>query len=98
MPTTTASASDGLPAGPVRPYSPSWRADGLNKTLASRLQQRDLLAKLPAWPWSAGTLRGFVTAILLPLRLFLMRRAVAQFVYRRDPGTEAGAMVRCRAA
>jgi hypothetical protein len=56
------------------------RADGLNKTLASLLQQRDVLAKLPTWPWSAGTLRAFVTAIFLPLALFLVQRILSQLV------------------
>lgn len=56
------------------------RADALNKTLASMLQQRDVLAKLPTWPWSSGTLRGFVTAIFLPLALFLLQRFLSQLV------------------
>ena len=56
------------------------RADALNKTLASLLQQRDVLARLPTWPWSAGTLRGFVSAILLPLVIFLIQRVLVQFV------------------
>jgi hypothetical protein len=56
------------------------RADGLNKTLGSMLQQRDVLAKLPTWPWSTGTLRAFITALLLPIVLFLIQRALAQLV------------------
>jgi hypothetical protein len=49
------------------------RADSLNKTLDSMLQQRDALAKLPTWPWSTGTLRAIVTAILLPMLLFVLQ-------------------------
>lgn len=56
------------------------RADALNKTLSSLLQQRDVLAKLPTWPWSAGTLRAFVSAILLPLVIFLLQRVLGSFV------------------
>ena len=56
------------------------RADGLQKTLGSLLQQRDVLAKLSTWPWSTGTLRAFVTAILLPLALFVVQRLLAQLV------------------
>jgi hypothetical protein len=56
------------------------RADALNKTLSSVLQQRDVLARLPTWPWSAGTFRGFVTAILLPLAIFLIQRVLLQFM------------------
>jgi len=54
------------------------RADAVNKTLLSLLQQRDVLAKLPTWPWSAGTLRGFVTAILLPVFVFLLQMLVGR--------------------
>ena len=43
-------------------------------------QQRDVLAKLPTWPWSVGTLRGFVTAILLPLVLFLIQMLLSRAI------------------
>lgn len=56
------------------------RADGLGKTLASLIQQRDVLAKLPTWPWSVGTFRGFLSALLLPLAVFLMQRFVVQLL------------------
>jgi hypothetical protein len=56
------------------------RADGLNKTLGSLLQQRDVLARLPTWPWSPGTLRGFVSVILLPIALFMAQRFLGQFL------------------
>ncbi|MEO8272568.1 MAG: hypothetical protein ABI620_00710 [Chloroflexota bacterium] len=56
------------------------RADAQNKSLATMIQQRDVLAKLPTWPWSTGTLRAFVTAILLPLGLFLIQRVLTQLV------------------
>lgn len=56
------------------------RADGLNKTLSSLLQQREVLARLPTWPWSTTTLRAFVSAIMLPLALFLVQRILGQVV------------------
>jgi hypothetical protein len=56
------------------------RADALNKTLGSVLQQREVLARLPTWPWSTTTLRAFVSAILLPLALFLVQRVLGQLV------------------
>ena len=56
------------------------RADGLQKTLGSLVQEREILARLPTWPWSTGTLRGFATAILLPVALFLIQRTLSQFV------------------
>ena len=59
------------------------RADGLQKILSSVIQEREILAKLPTWPWSAGTLRGFVTAILLPLALFVGQRLLGDALLGR---------------
>jgi len=56
------------------------RGDALNKTLGSLLQQREVLAKLPTWPWSSGTVRGFVSVILLPLVLFMVQRFLGQLL------------------
>jgi hypothetical protein len=56
------------------------RADGLNKMLASLLQQRDVLARLPTWPWSTGTIRGFGSALFLPIVLFLVQRYLGQLL------------------
>jgi hypothetical protein len=56
------------------------RADGLQKTLGSLVQERDILAKLPTWPWSTGTIRGFASALVLPLGIFLLQRYVGGFL------------------
>lgn len=56
------------------------RADALQKTLSSLLQQREVLAKLPTWPWSSGTIRGFGSALLLPLVIFMLQRVLAAAV------------------
>jgi hypothetical protein len=56
------------------------RMDGLNKALASLVVERDLLARLPTWPWQPGTLGAFATAIVLPVALFLVTRALERFV------------------
>lgn len=54
------------------------RADAWNKTLASLQAEGAILAKLPTWPWSMGTLRGFASAILLPITLLLVQQAVSR--------------------
>lgn len=56
------------------------RGDALNKTLGSLLQQREVLAKLPTWPWSTGTIRGFGSALFLPILLFLVQRYLGQLL------------------
>jgi hypothetical protein len=55
-------------------------ADGLNKTLATLVVERDLVAKLPTWPWSAGTFWGFASAVLLPIGLWLVTRTLERLV------------------
>ena len=56
------------------------RADGLQKALGSLLQEREILARLPTWPWSAGTIRGFASALFLPIALFLIQRFLGQLL------------------
>jgi len=55
-------------------------ADGLNKTLASLQLEREALARIPTWPWQAATFRGFVSALLVPLVLWLIIRGLERFV------------------
>lgn len=50
------------------------RADGLGKLLDSQLRQREILGKLSTWPWSGATIRGFGSALALPMVLFLVQR------------------------
>jgi hypothetical protein len=55
-------------------------ADGTSKLLSSILAQRDVLARLSTWPWSTGALRALVSAILLPIGLFVAQRLLGQFL------------------
>ena len=54
--------------------------DEYHKALATLIVERDVLAKLPTWPWSTATLRGFVSTILLPLGLFVLQQVVGRIV------------------
>ena len=56
------------------------RADGLSKLLGSAFQEREVLAKLPTWPWQAATLRGFVSALILPVLVYVLARAAERVV------------------
>lgn len=55
-------------------------ADALNKQLASTVIQRDVIQKLATWPWDGATLRGFVTAVLLPIALWILFRALDRLI------------------
>lgn len=50
------------------------RVDALDRTISAVRHQREIIAKLPTWPWSATTIRGFGSALLLPIALFLIQR------------------------
>jgi hypothetical protein len=52
------------------------RADQLEKTLNAVLAERDLLGRLPTWPWSDVTIRGMASAVLLPVGIFILTRAI----------------------
>lgn len=56
------------------------RADGLNKMLASLIAERDLIDHLPTWPWRPGTAGALVSALLLPLGLWLITRLLGTIV------------------
>ena len=51
----------------------------LNNALLALQAEREVLAKLPTWPWSVGALRGFATALLLPIGLFVLTRLIERF-------------------
>jgi two-component sensor histidine kinase len=56
------------------------RIDALNKALASLLQEREFNARLSTWPWDTTTLRAVVSAVLLPIGLFILTRLLDQFL------------------
>lgn len=45
----------------------------LNEAISGLIVEREVLNKIPTWPWRAGTLSGFLTATLLPIVLFLIQ-------------------------
>ena len=46
----------------------------LGPALGVLIQQRDIISKLPTWPWSPSTARGLVSAVTIPLLLFILQR------------------------
>lgn len=56
------------------------RADGLNKLLASLIAERELVGRLPTWPWQPGTMGAVLSAIVLPIGLFLATRMLERVV------------------
>jgi len=56
------------------------RIDALSKAQTALIQERDLIARLSTWPWDPSTLRTVVSAIALPIGLFLITRALDRFI------------------
>ena len=48
--------------------------------LASLKAERDVLDDIPTWPWRAGTLTGFLSAIVLPIIIFLIQFVVEKWL------------------
>jgi hypothetical protein len=51
-------------------------ADAVHNNLNSLLSERVLISRAPTWPWSPDALRGFSTALLLPIFLWLVFRVL----------------------
>jgi hypothetical protein len=72
---------------PVQPRDPDSsrlsqvRIDALNKALASLLQEREFVGKLSTWPWDTSTFRAVLSAVALPIVLFLLTRGLERFVF-----------------
>lgn len=49
----------------------------INSSLTGVGALRDRIARLPTWPWQPQVLRGFVSALLLPLVIFILTRVIS---------------------
>lgn len=56
------------------------RIEALDRALSAVRHEGELLARLPTWPWSTGTIRGFGSALFLPLALFLIQRYLGELL------------------
>jgi hypothetical protein len=53
-------------------------AGAINDEITSLVAERELLTNVSTWPWSPDTLRGFATAIVLPIVLWLVYRLLGE--------------------
>lgn len=54
-------------------------ADAINFHLVSLSLERDILGKLPTWPWQPGTLNFILTAMLLPIVLWITQQILGRW-------------------
>jgi hypothetical protein len=51
----------------------------LSDAIANLNAEREILTKIPIWPWRAGTLTSFLSAIVLPIVLLLIQVIIESF-------------------
>ena len=54
-------------------------ADAVNKHMSSLALERDILARLPTWPWQPGTLNLILSAVFLPIILWLLQQLLERW-------------------
>jgi hypothetical protein len=53
---------------------------GLRDTLISLKEEKEMIEAVPTWPWRPSTFRGFVSAIGLPVIIWLIQEFLGQFI------------------
>jgi len=51
----------------------------LNSVIVGLNAEREILAKIPTWPWRAGMFTGFLSIVVLPILLFILQLALARW-------------------
>lgn len=51
-----------------------------NKGLLNLVIERDTIEKFSSWPWERGTLTGFLTALILPVVLWIITRLLERLI------------------
>jgi hypothetical protein len=54
-------------------------ADKLNAQIASVAAEREAVARISTWPWELTTLTAFVSALLLPVLLWVLQRVLTRY-------------------
>jgi hypothetical protein len=51
----------------------------LNSAIVGLNAERDILTKIPTWPWRAGMLTAFLSIVVLPIMLFILQLVLARW-------------------
>ncbi len=54
--------------------------DAVNKMIGGLVAEREVLAKIPTWPWQPGTLTAVISTLLIPVVLFLIQRLLTRIL------------------
>lgn len=54
----------------------------LNDAISGLGMEREILSKIPTWPWRSGVFNGFLSAIVLPIVLWLLQYFIGDWMSR----------------
>ncbi len=54
----------------------------LNDVLKGLTTEREILAKIPTWPWRPGLFAGFLSVVVVPIVLFLLQFGLSEWLGR----------------
>jgi hypothetical protein len=52
----------------------------IREAVGALVEEREILSKIPTWPWRAGTLAGFVSALILPIILVMIQIGLEKLI------------------
>jgi hypothetical protein len=53
---------------------------GIEDSIGALIRERELFERIPTWPWNPATIRGFVSALLVPIFLWLVTRLLERLL------------------
>jgi uncharacterized membrane protein (DUF485 family) len=56
------------------------KVNGLDSAIGSLYKVRDQLKSIPTWPWATGTFRSFLSAIFLPMVLWVLQTLASRYL------------------
>lgn len=54
--------------------------DGIHKAMVALDLEQTVLRRIPTWPWEPGTLRSMLTALLLPITIWIIQTALGRLL------------------
>ena len=52
----------------------------LNSAIVGLNAEREILTRIPTWPWRAGMFTGLLSIVVLPIMLFLLQLVLARWL------------------
>lgn len=54
--------------------------NGMRTVLLSLKEEKELIESVPTWPWKPSTFRGLISAILLPITIWLIQQLLSRII------------------